>query len=56
MEALHWRVIASRLWSDEAARVLHTPLKPTKDAKANADAYKAHAAAQEIHDLLYPKD
>lgn len=55
IERLRWRLTVESLWSEEAARILYSPLSPTKDAKANAAQYKAHAAAQSIHDLLFPK-
>lgn len=55
IERLRWRLTVDSLWSDEAAKTLYSPLALTKDAKANAAQYKAHAAAKSIHDLLFPK-
>jgi hypothetical protein len=44
------------MWNDNTAQTYYTTPTPTKDAKANARAYKAHAAAAEIHAMLYPED
>ena len=55
VEALHWRVIASRMWSPGAAETYHSTLTLTKDAKHNAQVAKAKQAAAEIHALLYPE-
>lgn len=44
------------MWSDGIAQTYWTSPTPTRDAKANAAAYKAREHAIDIHRTLFPED
>lgn len=55
VRAMHWRVVAERLWTPEIQALYHMPT-PRGTAKEMAAAYKARSAATDIHRILFEDD
>lgn len=55
MRAMHWRVLAERMWTPETIQAFH--LKPSQvEAGGRIAAYRTQQAAAEIHRILFEDD